>query len=163
LFQTLLASATRTIHITTPYFLPDTSARSELAKAVQRGVQVQIVVPGRHNDHLVTRSSSRRLYGEMLKSGAKISEYQPSMIHAKIMIIDGLWSVVGSTNFDGRSFGINDEVNMAVMDRDFGTRLESDFQNDLSKSREMTYEQWQHRPWLERVTESFGWIIQRQQ
>jgi cardiolipin synthase len=163
LFQTLLASASKSIHITTPYFLPDQSARAELAKAVKRGVEVSIIAPGKHNDHLLTRRSSRRLYGDLLQTGARIFEYQPSMIHAKIMVIDGLWSVVGSTNFDSRSFGINDEVNMAVIDETFAQRLDKDFQRDLSQSREISYEEWKNRPIYERVSESFGAVLERQQ
>jgi cardiolipin synthase A/B len=117
LFQTLLASAKKNIQITTPYFMPDESVRKELINAVKnRGVQVTVLTAGDHNDHWLSRTSSRRLYGDLLQAGVKIYEYQPSMIHAKVMVIDGLWSVVGSTNFDNRSFGLNDEVNLAGCD-----------------------------------------------
>lgn len=164
LFQTLIASATRTIHITTPYFLPDTSARAELIRAIrERGVSVQIVVPGKHNDHLLTRRSSRRLYGELLQAGAKIYEYKPAMIHTKSMVIDGMWGIVGSTNFDGRSFGINDEVNLSVLDRAFAQRLDQDFFQDVSGSDEITYEEWKQRPVFERAHEFFGAFLERQQ
>src|SRR5215210_1298507 len=92
LFQTLLASARKSIYITSPYFLPDWSAREEMIKAMkERGVKVKIVTPGVHTDHLLTRTASRRLYGQLLKAGAEIYEYQPTMIHAKVMIIDELW------------------------------------------------------------------------
>jgi cardiolipin synthase len=163
LFQLLIASATKSIHVTTPYFLPDNSARTELIKAVRRGVEVHIVVPGIHSDHAMTRSSSRRLYGDLLQAGAKIFEYGPGMMHAKSLVVDGLWGVVGSTNFDSRSFSINDEVNLAVMDRDFATRLEADFAKDRTDSREITYEQWKHRPHIERAQEWFGRLLERQQ
>ena len=112
LFQLLIASASRSIHITTPYFLPDRAARQALIDAVARGVDLKIIVPGKHSDHLLTRRSSRRLYGDLLKHGAAIYEYEPAMIHTKSLLVDGLWTVVGSTNFDSRSFGINDEVNL---------------------------------------------------
>ena len=79
-------------------------------------MEVKVIVPGKHADHLLTRRSSRRLFGELLRAGAKIYEYQPAMIHTKALLVDGMWSVVGSTNFDHRSFGINDEVNLAVSD-----------------------------------------------
>ena len=115
--------ARRRIHITTPYFLPDRSARAEMVRAIQeRGVAVKIITPGQHSDHLLTRRSSRRLYGPLLKAGAKIYEYEPTMIHTKVLVVDGIWSVVGSTNFDHRSFGINDEVNLAVVRRGAGRR-----------------------------------------
>lgn len=164
LFQTLIASACRSIHITTPYFLPDRSARQEMIHAmVNRGVEIKIIVPGKHSDHLLTRRSSRRLYGDLLKNGAQIYEYEPSMIHAKILVIDGIWSVVGSTNFDSRSFGINDEVNLAALDNNLAARIEEDFQRDLAASRRITYREWQRRSPIERVNEWLGWLVERQE
>ena len=164
LFQLLLASAQKTIHITTPYFLPDASLSGELVRAIQeRGVEVKIVVPGKHSDHMLTRSSSRHAYGKLLQAGARIFEYEPAMIHAKILLVDGIWSVVGSTNFDNRSFGLNDEVNLAVSDEFFARRLEQDFIRDLADSREISYEQWRRRPVLERAPELLGWVLERQQ
>jgi cardiolipin synthase len=163
LFQTLIHSAEKTIYITTPYFLPDNSARAELVRAVKRGVVVKIVVPGVHNDHLLTRRSSRALYGDLLEAGAKIYEYRPSMIHTKSMVVDSLWSVVGSTNFDSRSFALNDEVNLAVLDVDFARRLERDFFADVAAAREITFEQWKNRPYFERAHEALGRLFERQQ
>ena len=164
LYQALLASAQKSILITTPYFLPDWSARAEMIRAIQeRGVEMKIVTPGRHTDHLLTRTSSRRLYGDLLRHGARIYEYQPAMIHTKTMIIDGLWSVVGSTNFDNRSFGLNDEVNLAACDEKLAARLEEDFARDVSNSREITYEIWRRRSPLERAQEWLGWLLERQQ
>jgi cardiolipin synthase A/B len=163
LFQTLVASAQKSICITTPYFLPDISLRRELVRAIHRGVDVKIVTPGRRSDHALTRTSSRRLYGELLKAGARIFEYQPAMIHAKVLIIDCLWAVVGSTNFDNRSFGINDEVNLAVSGSRLAARLEEDFEADISESKEVTIEEWRHRPVVERAHEVLGWILERQQ
>lgn len=164
LFQTLLASANKSIYIETPYFLPDASARGELIRAVkERKVDVQIVAPGHHSDHAMTRSSSRRLYGDILKAGARIHEYNPSMMHAKILIIDGIWSIVGSTNFDSRSFGINDEVNIAVLDPVLSARLTQDFWMDVRQSREITLEKWNNRPYFERAFEWFGALLERQQ
>ncbi|HET9530897.1 MAG TPA: phospholipase D-like domain-containing protein [Blastocatellia bacterium] len=164
LFQSLLASASKTIHITTPYFLPDRSARQEIARAIkERGVEVRIITPGRHADHLLTRRSSRRLYGELLRAGAKIYEYKPSMIHTKSLIIDGIWSVVGSTNFDNRSFGLNDEVNLAAFDAGLADRLQEDFARDLAHSRAVSYDEWRRRSIFERAHEWLGWILERQQ
>lgn len=162
-FQTLLASACRSIHITTPYFLPDRSVRQELMRAMERGVEVKIIVPGKHSDHLLTRRSSRRLYGELLKHGAQIYEYEPSMIHVKSLVVDAVWSVVGSTNFDSRSFGINDEVNLAALDDTLASRIEDDFQRDVAESRRVTYADWNSRPVLERLNEWLGWIVERQE
>jgi cardiolipin synthase len=164
LFQLLIASAQRSIHVTTPYFVPDRSARRALIQALEcRGVEVKILVPGKHADHLLTRRSSRRLYGELLRHGVVIYEYQPSMIHTKSLVVDGAWSVVGSTNFDSRSFGLNDELNVAALDESLAARLELDFQADLAHSRRVTYRDWLRRPALERFHEWLGWIVERQQ
>ena len=163
LFQMLLASAKRSISITTPYFLPDKGLMQELCRAVERGLRVRILVPGRKSDHMVTRSTSRAGYGELLKAGAEVYEYQPAMIHAKILCIDDLWVVVGSTNFDNRSFGINDEVNLAIRDAAVAERFESDMVADLNQSRRVSLKEWQHRPLTERATELIGLVFERQQ
>ena len=164
LYQILMAAACRSIHITTPYFLPDEGVRRELVRAMrERGVEVKIIVPGKHSDHLLTRRSSRRLYGDLLRNGAQIFEYQPTMIHAKIMVVDGMWSVVGSTNFDHRSFGINDEVNLAALDETLAARIEQDFQLDVAASHRVTYDEWSSRSPLERFNEWVGWILERQE
>lgn len=163
LFQLLLASARQSISITTPYFLPDKSLTGELCRAVERGVKVRILVPGQKSDHLLTRSTSRGGYGPLLKAGAEVYEYEPTMIHAKVLVIDELWSVVGSTNFDNRSFGINDEVNLAVRDPALAARLEIDTARDLKESRRVSLDEWEHRPVTERAPELLGWIFERQQ
>jgi cardiolipin synthase A/B len=164
LFQAMLASAQKTIHITTPYFLPDRSARAEMVRAIrERGVELKIIVPGKHSDHMLTRSSSRRLFGELLEAGAKIYEYEKAMIHAKTMVIDELWSVVGSTNFDNRSFGLNDEINLAARDLELSARLLEDFATDLAASTEVSYEEWRHRSIFERLHERLGQVLERQQ
>jgi cardiolipin synthase len=163
-FQTLLAAAQKSIHITTPYFLPDRYARAELIRAVkERGVGVKIIVPGNHTDHLLTRRSSRRLFGRLLRAGARIHEYQPSMMHAKVLLVDGMWSVVGSTNFDHRSFGINDEVNLVVYDPELTQRLEQDFAADLAQTQAVNYWEWSRRSLIERGHEWLGWLLERQQ
>ena len=164
LYQTLLASAQKSVLITTPYFLPDRSARQEMIKAIgERGVRVEIIVPGAKSDHMLTRRSSRRLFGDLLEAGAGIYEYQPSMMHAKTMVVDGVWSVVGSTNFDNRSFGLNDEVNLAAFDPVLAARLAKDFARDRAESRAVTLDEWRRRPLTERVHEQFGRLLERQQ
>jgi cardiolipin synthase A/B len=164
LYQTLLASARKSILITTPYFLPDRSARSEMVRAIrERGVEIKIIVPGHHSDHLLTRRSSRRLFGDLLRAGAQIYEYEPAMIHTKTMVIDGLWSVVGSTNFDNRSFGLNDEVNLAANDETLAARIAEDFARDQQQSSAVSYEEWSRRSIFERMHEWVGWVLERQQ
>jgi cardiolipin synthase len=103
------------------------------------------------------------MYGPLLEAKAKIYEYQPSKIHTKSLVVDGMWAVVGSTNFDSRSFGINDEVNLAVLDREFAARIEQDFQKDKSESREITLEQWKNRSYAEQAHEMLGRLLERQQ
>ena len=138
LFQALINSARHSIRITTPYFLPDRAAREALIHAVRRGVQVEILTAGPHIDHAYIRTLSRHSSRRLLAGGARIQEYQPAMIHAKLMTVDGLWSVIGSTNFDHRSFALNDEVNLAVLDRSLAETIERDFAEDLAQSQPLT-------------------------
>ena len=161
LMQLLIGCARKKIYITTPYFLPDRELSDELKRAMrERGVRVKILLPGKKSDHFLTRASGLRKIGGLLKAGAEVYEYLPAMIHAKILMVDGLWTVVGSTNLDHRSFGINDEVNLAACDADFTARLEEDFARDLRDSRQITLERWRHRSLLERVPEIIGWPLE---
>ena len=163
LFQLLLVSARESISITTPYFLPDKNLAEVLCKAVKRGVRVRILVPGRKSDHFLTRSTSRAGYGKLLEAGAEIYEYEPAMIHAKVLVVDSAWSVVGSTNFDNRSFGLNDEVNLAVRDTELAARLEQDMADDLKHSIRVSLNEWKRRPVIQRAPELLGWLFERQQ
>jgi cardiolipin synthase len=163
LYQTLLKAARQSIYITTPYFLPDESARSELIDAKRRGVEVKIITPGKKSDHMLTRSSSHAVLGDLLKNGIEVYEYEPSMIHAKVLIVDGHWAVVGSTNIDDRSFEHNDEVNLAALDGDLPQQLTRDFENDLKSCRRFTYDDWKHRSLWERAMEWLGMLIAREQ
>ncbi|HEX7055424.1 MAG TPA: phospholipase D-like domain-containing protein [Burkholderiales bacterium] len=162
LFQILIASARESIHICSPYFLPDRSLMAELEQAARRGVPVVILTPGHWNNHPITRLASRRRYGPLLEAGVQIYEYQPTMIHAKVFIVDRLWAVVGSTNFDNRSFGLNDEVNLAVLERGFAAQLERDFLADLEKSRPITLEEWRRRSYAERLLALGARVLERQ-
>jgi cardiolipin synthase len=146
LFQLLIASARKCIYISSPYFLPSGSARRAIIDAARkRKVEVKVLTPGDNNDQKMTRASSRHLYGSLLKHGIKIYEYRPSMNHTKALMVDDIWVVAGSTNFDYRSFSINDEVNLAVMDRSLTRRVAQDFERDLSESREITYAEWREK------------------
>ncbi|MBW4039164.1 MAG: cardiolipin synthase B [Acidobacteria bacterium] len=138
LFQSLISSAQKSIRITSPYFLPDRSARAALVAAVHRGVEVKILTAGPRIDHPVVRRLSMQSSRHLIKAGAHIYDYQPSMIHAKLMTIDNLWSVVGSTNFDHRSFGLNDEVNLAALDPDLAALINADQDADLQQSKPLT-------------------------
>jgi len=138
LFQSLIKTAKKSLCITSPYFLPDRSARAALSEAAQRGVRVRILTAGPWIDHPVVRKLSRRSSRQLLHAGAEIFEYQPSMIHAKLMTVDGQWNVLGSTNFDHRSFALNDEVNLAVLDPQLAQTIDGDFDEDLKQSRRLT-------------------------
>jgi cardiolipin synthase len=164
LFQTLLSAANDYIEICTPYFLPDKGVRKELIRAIRhRNVRVKIICPGEHNDHYLTRHTSRRLYGELLRAGARIFEYKASMFHVKSMVVDGKWAVFGSTNFDHRSFSINDEFNMATNDANVIAHFREDFARDLSDCAEISYHDWRTRSLFERGWAVFGKLLERQQ
>jgi cardiolipin synthase len=161
--QMTIAAARKTISITNPYFMPDEGVRQELADAVKRGVRVTVITPGNQSDQTLTSRASRRLYGELIESGVSIHEYQPTMIHVKTIVVDSVWSVIGTTNFDPRSFGLNDEVNVLVQSKELAGRLELDFQQDLEHSKPVTLEEWRARPLWERGAEFFGRLLERQQ
>jgi cardiolipin synthase len=163
LFQLLISAARESIQINSPYFLPDRCVQRALVAAVERGVHVQVVVPNQQNDHAITRHASRRRYGHLLRHGVEIFEYQPSMIHVKCLIVDGTWAVIGSTNFDNRSFGLNDEVNLAAQSPALAARLREDFERDKDASQQITYEQWKKRSLWEKFMETVGRLIERQQ
>ena len=163
LFQLLLAAARKSIQITSPYFVPDRSLMEELVRAAKRGVAVSVLVPGKFNNHPITRLASRRRYGQLLEAGVCIYEYSPAMIHAKVLIVDGEWGVLGSTNFDSRSFGLNDEVNVAVLEKGLVARLQADFERDLASSRSITLEEWCRRSHAEKIAATFGRLLERQE
>jgi cardiolipin synthase len=162
-FEMLLEGASEHVRITTPYFLPDRPLRRVLAETVARGVDVTILVPGRRTDQRWVRIASRRNYHQLLRAGVRIFEYEASMIHVKSLIVDGRWSLVGTTNVDNRSFEHNDEVNMVIEDAVIADRLAQDFDRDLTRATEMTHERWHARPLWEKLIGPVVWILERQQ
>jgi cardiolipin synthase len=162
-FQMLIESAGRQIRVTTPYFLPDRSLRQAFIASAARGVQIDIIVPGSHTDQRWVRLVSRRKYNELLRAGIRIYEYRAGMTHAKVLNVDELWVVLGTTNFDNRSFEHNDEVNLAIRDEEMSARLKADFVHDLKSCEEVTLETWKRRPLFEKIVEPFAWILERQQ
>lgn len=156
LFQALIGSAQKTIRITTPYFLPDPSARRAFIEARKRGVQVQILTAGPLIDHPIIHKLSRPATRDLIRAGAEVYDYMPAMIHAKLMTIDGQWSVVGSTNFDHRSFALNDEVNLAILDRDLATTIDSDLAEDLIHSCRLTEDMLGRRGPFAAITDILG-------
>lgn len=162
-FQLLMEAAEHEVRINTPYFLPDAALRRALIAAAGRGVSVTIIVPGPDTDQRWVRLASRRMWGRLLEAGIRIHEYRDTMMHAKILLVDGVWSVIGTTNMDNRSFEHNDEVNVAMLDRKVAERLLADFERDIQDSTEITLERWRARPLWEKIVGPFVWILERQQ
>jgi cardiolipin synthase len=148
-----VAAAKSTIDLSMAYFIPDDHTMDHLAAALKRGVRVRIIMPGEETDSWMVRRASRATWGRILENGGEIYEYQPTMFHCKVLVVDGLWTSVGSTNFDTRSFRLNDEANLNVYDRDFAARQGAEFERDLQRSRRITYEEWKSRPWYEKALE----------
>jgi cardiolipin synthase len=162
-FQLLMEGADREVCMSTPYFLPDRALRRALVEIARRGVSVSIVVPGRRTDQKWVRLASRRMWGQLIEAGVRIHEYRETMTHAKVLVVDGVWAVIGTTNIDNRSFEHNDEVNVAMLDCEVAARLLEDFRRDIADSDEMTLARWRRRPAWEKIAGPFVWILERQQ
>ena len=161
LFLLSINSAKKSILITNPYFIPDDVMTEALVKAATRGVRVVVLLPGEIDSQL-TYSTSRSHYGPLLLGGVQVFEYKASLMHAKTIVIDGIWSTIGSTNFDNRSFALNQEINLTVYDSGIAHRLEEIFQEDLKYSQQVTYGQWRSRSIFERFVEFFAFPIKEQ-
>jgi cardiolipin synthase len=148
-----ITAAQRTIHLSTAYFVPDALTLRTLADALTRGVKVQIITPGKHTDAESARRASRARWGPLLEAGAEVYEYLPTMYHCKVMIVDALLVSVGSTNFDNRSFQLNDEANLNIYDADFAARQIEVFRGDLARSRRISLREWRQRPRGEKLWE----------
>jgi cardiolipin synthase len=161
LFLLSINSAKKSILITNPYFIPDAVMSEALLKAVSRGVRVTVLAPGKIDSRL-TYVASRSHYGELLLGGVEIYEYQAALMHAKTMVIDGIWATIGSTNFDNRSFALNQELNLTVYDGGLTQRLETIFYEDLKYAKKITYEEWQARSIWERLWEFVAFPVKEQ-
>jgi cardiolipin synthase len=148
-----IASAANSIRLSASYFVPDNVEIRTLVAALKRGVKLQIIVPGPLIDNKVVRRASRARWGELLEAGAEIYEYEPTMFHVKVMVVDDVWTSVGSTNFDTRSFSTNDEANLNVYDAGFAVEQNRIFQDDLKRSRRVSLEEWKNRPQAEKLWE----------
>jgi cardiolipin synthase len=157
-----LHAARSEVLIENAYFLPNDTTIELLRKAVERGVRVEVIVPGRKNNLPFVRRASRALYGKLLLAGVKIYEYRPTMMHAKTMVIDGQWSSIGSSNIDNRSFFLNDEANVNVRSRPIAEGLEAMFARDKEKCDEITYEKWNSRSLYQKIVEKFFGLFQNQ-
>jgi len=162
LYLMSIAAAQRSIQLSAAYFVPDDNEVRQLVEARERGVRVQIIVPGPATDSAAVRRASRSTWGELLRAGVEIYEYQPTFYHVKVMTVDGLWVTVGSTNFDTRSFSTNDEANLNVYDRAFAAEGERIFERDLGRSRRITLEEWDARPLREKLLEHAAGLLSSQ-
>ena len=148
-----IAAAGTSIDLAASYFVPDPLIVSALLGARARGVRVRVLLPGPHIDSATVRISSRSTWGALLRNEVEIHEYQPTMMHTKMLIVDGVMTSVGSTNFDIRSFRLNDEASLNIYDPAFAAAMTSVFERDLESSKRYTYEEWRSRPWREKMAE----------
>ncbi len=155
MYYTAFANAANHIHLTSAYFVPDKETIAALTDAARRGVDVTLILPGM-SDVPLAFHAGRSYYTELLSAGVRIYERKGEVLHAKTAVIDGVWSTVGSTNMDMWSFASNNEINAVVLGKDFGDKMEAMFEDDLKNSQEVTLKQWQERPVIERLRDSFA-------
>jgi cardiolipin synthase len=157
-----IVAAKRSILLEAAYFIPDDLTGEALLDARRRGVDIRVIVPGKYNDAKVTRYASRNTWGPLLDAGVRIFEYQPTMFHCKVMVVDGLFTSVGSTNFDDRSFRLNDEASLNVFDAGVAAEQAKIFEQDLAQSKEYTLADWAARPWWQRLGEWASSMVEAQ-
>lgn len=151
MYRLAIISSRKSIFISNAYFVPDPGIIRTLVSAAERGVKIEILVPGPHMDQLIVRSASRALWGELLDAGVKIYEYSPTMLHCKVMVVDGFFTSVGSTNFDNRSFHLNDEVNLNVFNERVASEQETQFAADKQLAKEISKDSWRNRTLFQRA------------
>ena len=156
-----ITGARRSLYIANSYFVPDDDLRGALKRAAGRGVDVRVLTTGPDTDIKSTLYAGRARYEELLEAGVRVYEYQPTMMHAKTMVVDGLWSTVGSMNFDNRSIALNNETNLVALDRGIGARMDSLFLDDVKYSKEITLAEFRRRPWYHRVLERGATMLSR--
>jgi cardiolipin synthase len=159
MYMLSITAASSSIDLSAAYFVPDDLTRKALLAAMKRGVRLRVIVPGKHIDSETVRLASKARWGELLAAGAQIAEFDPTMFHCKVLIVDGLLVSVGSTNFDNRSMRLNDEATLNILDCDFAHRQAAVFEADLKHSTPMTYRQWEERPWREKAAEAAASIF----
>jgi cardiolipin synthase len=158
LYTVAIACARREVIIQNPYFAPDEGVCKLLAMMVKRGVAVHLMVPGKKTDSPFVRRAGCHLYASLLEAGVRLYEFEPTLLHQKIVVIDGAWSHVGSTNFDSRSLALNEEVGIGLLDPAVAQDLIAAFRRDLARSRELSRERWMRRPWYDRA---YDWMAYR--
>ena len=162
LYYLAIASARETIELTAAYFVPRPAFTKALCDAAERGVDVRVLVPGPHIDKGFVRAGGRASYQGLLEAGVRLFEYQPTMLHAKTLCVDGTWSAVGTINFDNRSFQLHDEVTVGVWDERFAGELGEAFERDLERSDEIELDRWRHRGPAQRLGEAATTVLRRE-
>jgi cardiolipin synthase len=157
-----ITAATRSLQLASAYFVPDKLTINAIVEAAKRGVKVQIVTPGKRIDTHTVREASRACWGDLLKAGVEIYEYQPTMFHCKLLVVDEYLVSVGSTNFDNRSFKLNDEANLNIYDQDFAKQQSAVFAGDIAKSKRITLEAWTRRSLTEKLVEKIVTLLDTQ-
>jgi cardiolipin synthase A/B len=157
-----IASARKSVRIAAAYFVPDDLSIETIVAASRRGVKIEVILPGKGSDTELTRKASRSRWGKLLEAGVAIFEYQPTMFHCKVMIVDDAWVSVGSTNFDNRSFRLNDEANLNVFSSAFALEQSRIFENDQAHSTQVSLLDWANRPWHEKVLEHAAGLLRSQ-
>jgi len=150
-----VAAAQESIDLAAAYFVPDELIIEALLAARERGVRIRVLLPGPHIDSATVRISSRSTWGALLRNGIEIHEYQPTMMHTKLLVVDRQMTSVGSTNFDIRSFRLNDEASLNIYDHAFAEAMTAVFEHDLKSATRYTHEMWLNRPWREKMAERF--------
>ncbi|HEV3426249.1 MAG TPA: cardiolipin synthase [Paraburkholderia sp.] len=157
-----ITAATHSIQLSSAYFVPDKLTINAIVEAAKRGVAVRIVTPGKRIDTHTVREASRACWGALLEAGVEMYEYQPTMFHCKLMVVDEYLVSVGSTNFDSRSFKLNDEANLNIYDRDFAQQQTAIFEHDIANARRITLEAWRGRQFSEKLLERMAALLDSQ-
>ena len=157
-----MAAAEQRIRLGMAYFVPDDVTIAQMVDARRRGVQIDVIVPSDVTDVPIVRKGSRYFWGDLLRAGVRIHEYQTTMYHPKILIVDDAWVTVGSANLDDRSLRLNDEANVNIYGKEFAVEQAAIFQKDLSRSREITLQEWESRPVTQKVADWFASLLRTQ-
>lgn len=162
LYTMAIAMARREVLIQNPYFAPGDGVVELFAMMIRRGVKIHLMVPGKHTDSPFVRRAGCNLYASMLEAGVRLYEFEPTLLHQKIVIVDDIWSHVGSTNFDARSLALNEEVGVGILDTGIAAELKAAFNEDLRHCHELKLEQWRRRPVFDRAFERVAYLVHEQ-
>ena len=162
LYTVAIASARREVLIQNPYFAPNDGVVELFAMMVRRGVKISLMLPGKHTDSPFVRRAGCNLYTALLEAGVRLYEFEPTLLHQKIVVVDEVWSHVGSTNFDARSLALNEEVGVGILDARVAQELKAAFKDDLRHCHELKLEEWEKRPVSDRAYERFAYLLHEQ-